>query len=724
MRYHKPLRLLCVVAIICTGLSTTLIAQGKPSSPITTPPKPNHTPTVASVLTNKNDPGRTGANNDEKLLNTSNVNSTDFGKLFERVVDGDIYAQPLYVPTVTVPGKGVHNVVYVATQHNSLYAFDADDPNAADPLWHVGPDVLGPSVPSTDLRNWDGNPYKNIYPEVGITSTPVIDYNTKIIYVVNVQQISARNDSTNPYTKPVHEHRLWAFDIQSGENRLSVISPTEPYVKIKAKCEGCFGEPTYNRNLGYNFDSVQQIQRAGLLISGGYLYVAFASYADVWPYHGWVLTYDLNALIPGQFPTYYLNTTPDSTNGGIWQAGVGPAADDTGNIYFATGNGTFDPVKKAYSDSFVRVSRPVQGEVPTNTLRVRDSFTPYNQQALDAADNDLGSSGPIIIPGTNLMTGGGKEGKLYLMDRSGLGGYCDTCTANTGGDTNVLQWFQVTPVRPNITGHIHGSPIYYDSPAHGPTVYIWGENDYLRAYNKDAAQPGFKFVTTEVMSSTLPAANGMPGGLLSLSSDANTAGTGIVWASRPYQGDANAAIVPGMLLAFDADDLSHELWNSKMVTGDDVGKFAKFNPPTIANGKVFLGSFSKRLNVYGLKRLIVTSSSDDGLKTTPGTLSYSLDKTQDADTIYFNITDPGSPNKVTLAGANLPKLKAEVNLMGTCGPDGPAIIIDGNNRGSLTLEGGSVLYGLQLKGFGGPQLKNIPGSLGPNKLSCVKVTKT
>ncbi len=518
------------------------------------------------VLTQHNDNSRTGAYLQETQLNTSNVNQNQFGKLFSYQVDGHVYAQPLYVNSIDIPGQGTHNVVYIATMHNTVYAFDADDPNAAiSPIWARSLETSA-RLPDPNIGpvNSQGRPaYHDILVEVGIVSTPVISLDNNVIYVVAFTKVG------NTYF-----HHLHALDLATGEEQLS--GPA----KIEASVPGTGYD---SKNGSVTFTSNRQIQRAALLLANGTVYIAFASYGDKDPYHGWVLAYNATTL---QRTAVY-NTTPNGSRGGIWQAGQGPAADSDNYIYLMTGNGTATPDAKAVGCTVVKL-RP--------NLTIADWFTPHNVAALNAADKDLGSAGPVLIPGINLLIGGGKESKFYLLDRNHLGHF------NANNDNQVVQNFYVNQDT-NKTHHIHGGPAYWGGP-NGPWIYVWPENDCLKAYHLD----GGKFQAAPVSQcntrdpQNVPGGSfGMPGGFLSISANGNTAGTGILWASHPYNQDANQAVVEGIVRAYDASHLTNELWNSKQnASRDNSGKFAKFCPPTIANGKVYMATFSGEVVVYGL----------------------------------------------------------------------------------------------------------------------------
>jgi hypothetical protein len=509
-----------------------------------------------SVLTQHNDNSRTGANLNETILNTSNVNVNQFGKLFSRFVDGQVYAQPLYVPGVTV-GQALHNVVYVATMKNSVYAFDADDPAASTPLWEVN---LGPAVPVADVGE-----LADIDEVVGITSTPVIDSASGTLYCV------AKTKEGESYVQ-----RLHALDITSGQETLG--GP----VVIDASVPG-IGDDSVLGSIRFN--PLRHLNRPALLLSNGYLYVAFGSHGDNRPFHGWVMSYDAATLQN----VASFNVTALGWGGGIWSSGQGLASDESGSIYFMTGNGTFtmNVGGPNCSSCFMKLSTP--------TLALLDWFAPYNQLDLNLNNFDLNSSGPMLLPGFTRLVGGGKEGILYVLDRDRMGHF------RAGSNSQIVQSVQIT-----FGAHLHGSPVYWESPVHGPLLYVWYEESHLQAFRmvNGAFEPNIDPNTgllVPATTSTMAVPPGMPGGVLSISANGSAAGSGIVWATVPYNGDAQPATVPGIFRAFDASDLSVELWNSRQnAARDDVGNFAKFTPPTIANGKVYLATFSNQLLVYGL----------------------------------------------------------------------------------------------------------------------------
>jgi hypothetical protein len=512
-----------------------------------------------SVLTQHNDNARTGQNLSETTLNTSNVNQSSFGKLFYRTVDGFIYAQPLYVPGLTVQGA-THNVVYVATQHNSVYAFDADNANAPAALWQVN---LGTPVPSQDICIITGDtnpgdcPYYDISPEIGVTSTPVIDPVAGIIYVVN----RTKNTSNSTYHDYIH-----ALSLTTGAEQLG--GPVEITGQVSGTGVGSSGgiltfDPTYHH------------QRPSLLLLNGALYLAFGSVGDIGTWHGWVMSYNATTLQQEAI----FSVTPNGTEGGIWSAGQGPVADASGNVYLMMGNGDFtaNTGGRDYGDSFVKFSGP--------NLTVVDYFTPSNQGTLNADNSDLGSGGPMLMPGTSLLVGMGKDGVFRVVNTTDMGGY------NSSVDNDV-QEFTAT------TNPFYSSPIYWNSPNNGPVVYIWGAGDSLKAFQFT----GSKFGTTPISQGTIQNSQGESNAApLSISANGSQTGSGILWSTASLSQWASGVQVAGVVRAFDATNVATELWDSTQnLARDDVGNFAKYTPPTIANGKAYIASFSGQLQVYGL----------------------------------------------------------------------------------------------------------------------------
>jgi hypothetical protein len=521
-----------------------------------------------AVLTQHNDLARTGANLNETVLNTSNVNPKQFGLVFTREVDDQIYAQPLVMTNVNLGAKGRHNLLIAATVNDSVYAFDADDPSQAQAYWQVnflGPDIVAPR--NDDMTGACGGEYSDFSGKLGIVGTPVIAPGEGTLYLV----ARTKEHGTN------FVQRLHALDLRTGAER-----PNSPVV-ITATYPG-HGHGSIDGIL--KFDSQRQNPRSGLALVNGVVYIAWASHCDWGPYHGWLIGYDGKTL--RQEVVY--NTTPDGGNGGIWMSGQGPAADSEGNLFVCTGNGTVgthgdpaDPIDRG--ESFLKLTR--HGA----SLQLTSWFTPCNWQDLENTDNDFGNSGPVLIPGTHLAFSGSKEGRVYLINRDSPGGLS---RANT--DTNIVQTFQVGPA--GASAGLFGAPVWWDGPE-GSYAYLWCRQDFLRQYRFDPAK-GI-FILPEFARGPVAQPAPMPGGILAISANGRKAGTGILWATQTSGCDGNHNVCPGILRACDAQNVANELWNSEQVKPRDaVGNLAKFVPPTVANGKVYLATFSNRLNVYGL----------------------------------------------------------------------------------------------------------------------------
>lgn len=481
------------------------------------------------VLTHHNNRERTGTNLHETILTPANVNAEKFGMLFKRAVDDQLYAQPLLVTNVKIAG-GWHDVVYVTTVNNSVYAFDANDPNATTPFWHIN---FGTPA---NLNDADFG-CTDINGSMGIIGTPVIDEKKTTLYVVALTKAGGK-----------FNQRLHALDLATGADlQHSPVTITAP-----------------------GFDPLLQNQRPALFLSGGNVLIGYASHCDKGPYHGFLMSYDAGSLTQkGVF-----NTSPGGSEASIWQSGQAPAVDDKGNIYFITGNGSWNGTTQ-FSESFIKLDPQ---------LHLLDWFTPTNHFQLDKDDNDLNSSGAVLIPGTHLVIGGGKEGVLYVINTEHFGHL---------GDERAVQHFQAT------SSHLH-SMVYWKSAKNGNVLYLWGQRDRVRAYHFN----GSKFDETPFM--IRPDKNdGHPGAMLSLT--ANGDKDGILWAAIHATGDSWNESRPGILHAYDADDINHELWNSlENPTRDDCNNYSKMSPPTVANGKVYLASFGTanvgtgQLCVYGL----------------------------------------------------------------------------------------------------------------------------
>lgn len=492
-----------------------------------------------SVLTYQYDSSRAGIDASELALTKSNVNSSQFGKLFSYPIDGYLFGQPLYLPSVLIPGKGFHNVVYVATEHDSVYAFDADGnagPNSA-PLWQVS--FLNAAAGVTTVPAADTG-CGQITPEIGITSTPVIDAGSGTIYVVAMTKES-------PNGSVSYVHRLHALDVSSGAER-----PGSPVI-VQATFPG-----TGEGGSVLTFNPKAYKQRPGLLLLNGVVYAGFSSHCDIGTYHGWLIGYNTQAL--SQVSVY--NNTPDGNMGSFWASGAAPAADSAGNIFVVSANGTFDS-SGDLGESYIKLSS-------ANSLSVEDYFTPYNYASLDAGDLDTGSAGVVLLPDAagsaahpHLMVGAGKEGRVYLLDRDNLGKW------HSGSDSQIVQSI------PGAIGGLFGNPAYFNG-----TVYLCGSGDKLKAFPISGGQ-----MATAPSSQSAGAAGGCVPTI-----SANGTSSGIVWALNSG----------GALHAYDAANLATELYNSNQNgSRDSLGGYVQFSVPVVANGKVYAGS-QTALDVYGL----------------------------------------------------------------------------------------------------------------------------
>ncbi|HRI20645.1 MAG TPA: discoidin domain-containing protein, partial [Panacibacter sp.] len=517
----------------------------------------------SSVLTQHNDLNRTGWYSEEKLLNTKNVKAGSFGKIFTRTVDDQIYAQPLVMLNVAMPAAGNKNVVFVATVNNTVYAFDADSANIANPYWQVNLSPAGTrAIKNTDMTGACGGGYRDFSGNMGIVGTPVIDAATNTLYVV-ARSVNTGNNLFQQY--------LHALDIKTGLEKAN--SPKLITAQVPGTGDGNIGGIVY-------FDAQKQNQRSGLLLLNGNIYIAYASHCDWGPYHGWILGYDKTSLQQ----TRVYNTTPNGYFGGIWMAGAAPAADELGNIYAAVGNGSVgtggnpgNPINR--SESALKLT-PAGTGFTLNTF-----FSPVNIAELEAADLDFGVTQMLLIPGTNRAMTSCKDGHIYLMNRDNMGGY--SATTN-----NVVQTIDL-----GVNAHLRSSLSYYKG-TQKEFVYSWSENALLKAfpYNRITGQ----FDLGSTISSGVQGPVGNNGALLSVSSNAAVDSTAVLWASYAANGDANQSVRPGILRAFDANDITKELWNSSQYQADNPGNYAKFNCPTVVNGKVYLATFSNKLVVYGL----------------------------------------------------------------------------------------------------------------------------
>jgi len=603
------------------------------------------------VLTYHNDNYRTGQNLQETTLTPGSVNVNSFGKLFSQTVDGQVYAQPLYVPGVQIAGKGTHNVVFVATENDSVFAFDAGGNTGANaaPLWQAAfadPANGVTAVPSSDVN------CTNITPQIGITGTPVIDAASGTLYVVSKTK-EVVNNITSYY------QRLHALDITSGSEKFG--GPFIIEASVPGNCQP-------NQNGRVVFSALHQNQRAGLVLNNGVVAVAWASHCDNNPYTGWVMAFE---AATGKLVSVF-NDAPntgvqsDECRAGIWQGGAAPAVDAAGNLFLATGNGYFNASSTGgldYGDSQIKLTLLKTG------LAVTDYFTPYNQETLDDNDTDLGSGGVLLLPtqpgaNPNLLVSAGKEGSIYLVNRDKMGKF------DPDGDLQIVQEL------PNAIGGVWGMPAYFNG-----SVYFGGENDSLKAFDLTNGL----FATSPASKS--PTTYGYPGPTVSIS--ANGSSNGIVWG---LDNSASGSGGPGVLHAYDATNLGNELYNTNQdASRDQLGPAVNFTVPTIANGKVFVGT-GNSLTVYGL----LPDNPNFQLTVSPGALSIV----------------PGSSGSYQLSVLSVPgySFKGTVTLEVTGLPAGvtavfnpPAIV--GESTGTLTVSASSETafgsYSLSIAGSSG-----------------------
>jgi hypothetical protein len=513
------------------------VTSGQAKLTLGTPPSAG---SASDITTYKYNVSRTGLNSAETTLTLANVNSTQFGLLRMLAVDGKVDAQPLYLANLTVAGAA-HNVVYVATEHGSLWAFDSD---TGTKLWQVSLLKSGESPPT--------NGCGQISPEIGVTSTPVIDRTAGIIYAVEMSVDGSSN----------YHQRLHALDLTTGAEMLG--GPTD----ITASYTGT-GTPI-------TFNPAQHAERAGLLLSNATIYTTWTSHCDVAPYSGWVIAYSALTLLRGAV----LNVAADSQNGpSIWMSGGGPAADSSGNVFLLTANGDFDttmdtggfPNHGDFGNSFLKISPASAG------LTIIDYFAQHDTVARSAQDADLGSGGGLLLPDMNdstgkvrhLMVGAGKDTNIYLVDRDSMGKF-------NSSTNNIVQ--SLSGVLP---GGVWSTPAYFNN-----TLYFGDVSGTLKAFSISAAKIG------TAPTSQSPTSFVYPGTAASVS--ANGTANGIVWAHENTS--------PGVLHAFDASNLSHELYNSNQAANakDQFGAGNKYITPVVADGKVFVGT-TNSVAIFGLR---------------------------------------------------------------------------------------------------------------------------
>jgi hypothetical protein len=530
-------RAVVVVLTIVATAFTVFLGVGL-QRVLTSPP-----PSTVQVLTYHNDVARTGQNLEETILTLTNVNAKTFGKLGFLTTDGLVDAEPLYVSNLTISGRS-HNVVFVATEHDFVYAFDAD---SLVQLWRVS--MLGPGeTPSDDRR------CGQVTPEIGVTATPVIALHGErgVMYVVAMSK-----DKNGNYFQ-----RLHALDLTSGAELPG--SPTT----VEATFPNLHGQTT--------FDAKQYKERASLLLLDGVVYTTWASHCDEGDYTGWIIGYNAETLKQANV----LNVTPNGNDGAIWMSGAGPAADPQGNIYILDGNGTFDdtldscdfPIHGDFGNAFLKLS--LQG----GKLSVADYFNTHDTQAESGRDEDLGSGGALVLPDLRddsgnlfqLAVGAGKDRRIFVVNRNDMGKYTHK------KNRRVYQ-----EIDHELTGPVFSMPAYFNN-----TVYFAAVNDTMKAFSLSNAKLG------ATPASKTAEHFAYPGATPSIS--ANGTANGIVWAVEARGSEA------GILHAYDARDLSNELYSSSGRTHSrDAFSDNKFITPMIANGRVFVGTLTG-VAVFGL----------------------------------------------------------------------------------------------------------------------------
>jgi hypothetical protein len=548
---------------------------------------------LGGVFTYHNDLARDGANNQEYALTPSTVTSSTFGKLFSCAVDGAVYAQPLWVPSLSI-GGGTHNVIFVSTEHDSVYAFDADSSPCVT-YWQVNLlDTLhgGTSGEIPVLWNDVGYCLGDVYPEVGVTGTPVIDPTNDTIYLVAASEIPGALSQSCEWSQGTFYHRLHALDLVTGSEKFN--APTTIAASVPGTGDGSVAGMI-------SFDSQHQHNRSALALSGSVVYVPFSAHEDATPYHGWLIGYNaLNVSVQASV----FNTTPNGVagaDGGIWASGGAPAVDSVGDIYISTGNGVYDassvPPANDYGDSTLRL-HPYPGVNTPNgvNLSVVGWFTPGDEQTLAQNDTDLGSGAPVLLPdqlngSPHLLAHVGKEGVVYLIDRDDMGQFSAT-------DSQIVQSF-------SGAGGLWGTPAFWQNG-----LYYAGFASPLTKFSFDTATGLFNPSPALQSSMTFDFPTATP----SISSQGAT--DGVVWVIDESQyGYASANTIgncyvnpppaactgPAVLHAYDAMNLQTEVWNSTQAVGnrDQAGAAVKFVPPTIANGKVYVGTRTE-IDVYGL----------------------------------------------------------------------------------------------------------------------------
>jgi hypothetical protein len=522
----------------CSSKNTSDRGSGSPLPP---------TSTTSTVTTYHNDNGRTGQNLNETTLTPGNVSASNFGLLFVITVDGKVDAQPLYLPNLSFAGAA-HNVIFIATEHGSIYGVDAD---TGAQLWQAS--ILAPGETPSDNHGCG-----QIVPEIGVTSTPVIDPSIGphgTIYIVGMSK-----DGLGKYHQRIH-----ALDVTTGGEEFG--GPKE----IQASYPG-MGDNSSGGNV--IFDPGQQLNRPGLLLSNGVVYTSWGSHCDFRPYTGWIIGYDQHTLSQ----VTVLDVTPNGNEGAFWMSGAGPAADSNGNIFALAANGTFDatlnaqafPANGDFGNAFLKIA------TANRRLTIADYFETSNQSAENSSDEDLGSGGALVLPDLmdssgqirHLAVGAGKDTNIYIVDRDSMGKF-------NPNSNNIYQ-----EVQGALAGSVFSTPAFFDN-----TIYYGAVGDSIKAFRINNGK-----LATAAVSQTAKVFP-YPGATPSIS--ANGSNNAILWAAENTN--------PAVLHAFDARNLANELYNSNQAPGgrDHFGAGNKFITPTVVNGKVYVGT-TAGVGVFGL----------------------------------------------------------------------------------------------------------------------------
>jgi uncharacterized repeat protein (TIGR03806 family) len=604
--------------------------------------------TLASVLTWHNDNTRAGANTNETQLTLANVNAGSFGKLFSYSVDGQVYAEPLIAANVTIPGQGTHNVLYVVTEHDSIYAFDADT-MVSTPYWSKS--FINPAGGITTVSASE-SAEPNIYPESGITATPVIDPASGTIYLeVRTKEIVGGVTS--------YPHRLHALDMTTGQERSN--SP----VLIQCTNYPGIGTPGSNDTDGKGhvlWNGLRENCRPALLLANGVVYITFASPGDNPPYYGWIFAY--NAQTMQQVGV--LNDAPNGGYGGIWSAGCGPAADAKGFVYLNTGNGPFDSTTNNYGDSYLKLAITNN---PTNSLALVDYFTPYNQQALANSDIDVGSAGYLVLPDSagssnhpHLLLGGSKANTIYLLDRDSMGKY------NSANDSQIVQ---------ELNGAVGGmwcSPAYFNG-----MFYIAGSGDSLKSFT----------ISNGVMSASPTAHSATSFGQSTPCISANGVNNAIVWNVEAYSSVGSA-----VLHAFNATNVSQELYNSTQDQArDNPGSALEYTIPAIVNGKVYVGA-QYAVSVYGIGNFLVAPTISPSGEIFTNSVTITINEASSGALIYYttNGTTP-TTNSILYTGPFVTSNSVSITAAAFRSGSVPSGTVSAGFINSATLGNGSGLLG-------------------------------